>query len=764
MPIINIQGLNKAEVAFALYKNVDKKSQEALATRTQFLGWQTDVPGLYSDMLMYQVQMELDRVKGGRIDYLGCVKFAIDFSSGIINTDYYDSIHIPGINGVETSTAVIEKLRLEKEKRDTEDVADVDHVPPASNDLKAGMLKFREDKELAATQLSKADKKLALLFGVPVHISHLYSDLYVIHIDPTPSLEVLKAYAEKLVAAGIKAEVSSSSLISSPFEFRGSLEAILAIPIGGNQKEISEPTPLSSTIPKSIESPPEQRSFLNKIKDWLSRAWNTLHMLVRKTWIALKNKLSSASKQTRTSNNDQAKLVLPSNEIIQAPSLSKEKVESPVSTIPSITPSAPAAPISVSNTPPPSLVVPLIVQSHIADKSTPLLPAGLFQEYCALDKAQKTNIIETYIKTNGGICDFDNTIIARSALQALTSLDLPREKMMGITVGPDYGKSQWSLADQLKTKLIPSDYSQKDYIFFSIPTGVGTHSVPAVICKATKKIVCIDSMASTYLDEACTQLRSAIRDIKELEGYTLVTPPKKYAAQQTQSWACGVHSAANIVGIVLNEEIQQGRRPDLRKQNVNVPGYSFLAETVIDVASGTGIKRQEKTPTLDYFGIFILAFNRYTQDHDKRQVPLRLLKNQYRDVARMIEKWAATPSHPGYQFSQQLNQAAKEVHAVHSAINEGRSPLTTNRPLSEFVRDFTAKNPNDPINTLLGDPRFLATIPDQGSIVEIPSGKTLIQLEKELTQSVEQNVKHLKILLETFSVTPTPTGRSSYSP
>ena len=122
--------------------------------------------------------------------------------------------------------------------------------------------------------------------------------------------------------------------------------------------------------------------------------------------------------------------------------------------------------------------------------------------------------------------------------------------------------------------------------------------------------------------------------IPKLHNYTIITPLKNYPKQQNDKqngkggdWSCGIHSSANIVGIILNEEIKRGRVPDLRDKPLDSSGYSILEDSLINVASGKGIASRSELQTRDYFGVFILAFTQYGQEHTNRLVPLRLLRS-----------------------------------------------------------------------------------------------------------------------------------------
>lgn len=210
MPIINIQGLNREEVAFALYQNVNMKSVAAIISRTAFLRGTADVPGLYNQMHLTHVSQKFKDASSGKIDYLGCIELNIDFSSSTIDTDYYDKVHIPRVNGVESSTVVIEKLKLEKAQEKE---------------------RVKAAEEANALQ-SRVNEKLTALLGIRVHVSQntAYSNnVYNINIDSQQSDDALRAYAATLVSLGIRAEVSSGSWITSSLRFNGTLEDVLAV-------------------------------------------------------------------------------------------------------------------------------------------------------------------------------------------------------------------------------------------------------------------------------------------------------------------------------------------------------------------------------------------------------------------------------------------------------------------------------------------------------------------------------------------------------
>lgn len=111
MPTINIAGLPKEKIIHELFKNVYEKSEEAKQTKEKIFRFTPDEPGIYSVPSDFEISQILKRSQ--QIDYLGCVKFGIDFSGDSINTDYYDSLHKTGANLVNPASEIIKKLRDE---------------------------------------------------------------------------------------------------------------------------------------------------------------------------------------------------------------------------------------------------------------------------------------------------------------------------------------------------------------------------------------------------------------------------------------------------------------------------------------------------------------------------------------------------------------------------------------------------------------------------------------------------------------------------
>ena len=98
MPLINITKLNKAEVALALFNNACQ-SPSSLQTKEKLLSLSSPILGLYRPLKLYQIESEFKRT-ASVIDYLGCVKFSMDFCKDSIDMDVYDVTHCIRINGV----------------------------------------------------------------------------------------------------------------------------------------------------------------------------------------------------------------------------------------------------------------------------------------------------------------------------------------------------------------------------------------------------------------------------------------------------------------------------------------------------------------------------------------------------------------------------------------------------------------------------------------------------------------------------------------
>lgn len=233
MTIINIDGLSKEDVILALFKNVYGKSEEAKQTKSNIMKFTPNEPGIYSEPYNFEIYKILHRNK--YIDYLGCVKFSMDFSSNIIDTNIYDEFHKPGKNGVESAKTVIDKLRRSSElKNEFKSPAKKAASPSLSNtscSFSNSMAKSNIEKSANKTI---AEEKLTALLGKSCHLMNLYLDHYVFQFSSEQSYEMLQKDAASLANKGIvvtaeaPASLCSGSVkIPAKLRFEGSLSDIV---------------------------------------------------------------------------------------------------------------------------------------------------------------------------------------------------------------------------------------------------------------------------------------------------------------------------------------------------------------------------------------------------------------------------------------------------------------------------------------------------------------------------------------------------------
>lgn len=119
MAIIDISGLEKADVIFALFENVFLKSEESKKLESHL--YLRDEIGIYSMPHRYEINQVVKKFIQGRnpIDRIGCVRFNMDISTTTLNTDFYDNHHQTGTNGIKPATVIINRLKEENEKKQT---------------------------------------------------------------------------------------------------------------------------------------------------------------------------------------------------------------------------------------------------------------------------------------------------------------------------------------------------------------------------------------------------------------------------------------------------------------------------------------------------------------------------------------------------------------------------------------------------------------------------------------------------------------------
>lgn len=171
-------------------------------------------------------------------------------------------------------------------------------------------------------------------------------------------------------------------------------------------------------------------------------------------------------------------------------------------------------------------------------------PERLAPKRCWEYVADDTALVRTV--KNQPRTEMDNYSIAASAVEVLHARGL--DNFYALLVGPDRPDGSFCLKDQLTSQF----KVDKRYTFFALPTE-GKHAVTVVIDSERKECYVVDPMSHpANYDEAIAQLRDAIGD-GVLTGYTLIQPPAQQTAQQSDDLSCGIHTAANIVGIILGK-------------------------------------------------------------------------------------------------------------------------------------------------------------------------------------------------------------------
>lgn len=203
-----------------------------------------------------------------------------------------------------------------------------------------------------------------------------------------------------------------------------------------------------------------------------------------------------------------------------------------------------------------------------------------YEPYSRLDAGKKQQIIQEYRQK---FLDFDNDIIVNSAVEVLQANGY--NNFHSLQVGPERHGQNFELWLQLTGK-IPND---KRYTIFSLPTHGGRHSVGVVIDTQAKECHVLDSQGITYA-EAEQQLNEAI-DFGGLANYNIIKP-RSNKVQQSDSWSCGIHTAANLVGIVtgdINLKTGKGIQPRSAEEIDDLLGTFSKAYAEISVKRGAAL-------------------------------------------------------------------------------------------------------------------------------------------------------------------------------
>lgn len=152
---------------------------------------------------------------------------------------------------------------------------------------------------------------------------------------------------------------------------------------------------------------------------------------------------------------------------------------------------------------------------------------------------------------------FDHDMVVTSAMQVLESMG--KEGIHALKVGSICQGLGFNLSSQLREKMadVADDIR---YVIFSLPVNKELHSVAVVIDRSSRRCFYIDSLAR-YSSEAHFKLLNTTGSGEVLEGYEVVGPRTRIVQQNDgpseSEWSCGIHSAANIVGIITGDIVPE---------------------------------------------------------------------------------------------------------------------------------------------------------------------------------------------------------------
>ncbi|WP_058509358.1 Ulp1 family isopeptidase [Legionella steelei] len=299
--------------------------------------------------------------------------------------------------------------------------------------------------------------------------------------------------------------------------------------------------------------------------------------------------------------------------------------------------------------------------------------------------------------------DFDNSSIVQSATRVLKSLKI--HNFTSIMVGPDRAGQSFNLANQLKEKKIDFSITEPRYVFFSLPTKFGEHSVAVVIDKANKKVHIMDSLGEDYA-EAKDQISKCIEQ-GVLNGYKITCAS---GVQQKDKISCGVHSSANIIGVITGEiQPEDGHKLPDRSEEEVIKLTGLLSMANDDEAADK--QQNAKESSIAY--------------HQKAALKAVLLKQKQ----------------------------TKDVREFLNALNQEIPPDSEfmQRPLHEFLKDFEKNFPRNTLNAEFKKPKFTDLIKKYPPL----DGKLRHLLENEITAFFHKKT-NLEKLQDFFRRKPSP--------
>ncbi|WP_058521249.1 hypothetical protein [Legionella tucsonensis] len=292
--------------------------------------------------------------------------------------------------------------------------------------------------------------------------------------------------------------------------------------------------------------------------------------------------------------------------------------------------------------------------------------------------------------------DFDNSSIVNSASRVLNSQGYTN--FISIMVGQDRVGEHFNLANQLEEKGI--DFSKADprYVFFSLPTKLGEHSVAVVIDREKKKVHIMDSLGENYV-EAKKQISQCIEE-GILHGYKITCGS---GVQQRDEISCGVHSSANIVE-VITESIQ----PE----------------------DGHKLPERSEEEVIRLTGLLSTANDDEAADRQKHEKESAIAYRQKNILKSILLKQKPTAD---------LNVLLRELNKEIPPDSE-----FTQRSLYDFLDDFKKNFPNNKLNAEFKKPKFINLINKYPPL----DGRLQDLLEREMTQFFHKktNLEKLKDL------------------
>lgn len=294
-----------------------------------------------------------------------------------------------------------------------------------------------------------------------------------------------------------------------------------------------------------------------------------------------------------------------------------------------------------------------------------------YPSFSSLQPAEKRAIVSRYERE---FRDFDNDIIVNSALEVLRANGIT--DVNAIQVGPERVGEAFDLWLQLVDKVS----NDKRYTILSLPTFGGRHSIAVVIDTQNRECHVIDSLNQFY-SEARGQIQTAI-DYGVLDGYRVIAPSSS-VVQQNDSWSCGIHSAANMVGIITGD---------------------------INLKTNAGISPRDATKVTELLGIFSKAYAEISVKRANELDNPRLNARQKRTVRYALE--AIVDSGLDGKIKSDIGDLI-EALSVEMDPLQGitDAELRQQRPFAAFLNEFSEKKPGNTLVSLLNTADFAQNLP-----------------------------------------------------